>query len=118
MKQFLRIALALLVLLPTAAAVHFYRQAQRPAAPPVAPPEERLWTCPMHPQYVSDRPGECPLCGMTLVPRQAAEPAASGPPGYAPITVDAQRQRLIGMREVLVRRAPLAGMLRTAGRVA
>lgn len=24
--------------------------------------------CPMHPTYVSNQPGECPICGMTLVP--------------------------------------------------
>lgn len=24
--------------------------------------------CPMHPAYVSDRPGDCPICGMRLVP--------------------------------------------------
>jgi len=24
--------------------------------------------CPMHPTYVSDRPGDCPICGMRLVP--------------------------------------------------
>lgn len=26
------------------------------------------YTCPMHPQILQDRPGRCPLCGMTLVP--------------------------------------------------
>ncbi len=26
------------------------------------------YTCPMHPQIVQDKPGKCPLCGMTLVP--------------------------------------------------
>lgn len=26
------------------------------------------YTCPMHPQIVQDGPGNCPLCGMTLVP--------------------------------------------------
>ncbi len=26
------------------------------------------YTCPMHPQIISDIPGKCPLCGMTLVP--------------------------------------------------
>ena len=26
------------------------------------------FTCPMHPQIITDQPGKCPLCGMTLVP--------------------------------------------------
>jgi Cu(I)/Ag(I) efflux system membrane fusion protein len=26
--------------------------------------------CPMHPQIVQDGPGDCPICGMTLVPKQ------------------------------------------------
>ncbi|MEO8450908.1 MAG: copper-translocating P-type ATPase [Gemmatimonadota bacterium] len=29
------------------------------------------WTCPMHPEIVRDRPGECPICGMALEPRVA-----------------------------------------------
>ena len=28
--------------------------------------------CPMHPTYVSDRPGQCPICKMDLVPTQPA----------------------------------------------
>ena len=28
--------------------------------------------CPMHPTYVSNQPGDCPICGMTLVPIDAA----------------------------------------------
>jgi len=28
----------------------------------------RLWTCGMHPQVIEEEPGQCPICGMNLVP--------------------------------------------------
>ncbi|HUX95805.1 MAG TPA: copper-translocating P-type ATPase [Bacteroidales bacterium] len=31
------------------------------------------YTCPMHPEIRSDKPGSCPKCGMTLVPEKGAE---------------------------------------------
>jgi Cu+-exporting ATPase len=30
------------------------------------------YTCPMHPEVVRDARGDCPLCGMALVPVGAA----------------------------------------------
>ncbi|MBN1596855.1 MAG: efflux RND transporter periplasmic adaptor subunit [Bacteroidales bacterium] len=30
--------------------------------------EETIWTCSMHPQIRKDEPGECPICGMDLIP--------------------------------------------------
>jgi len=35
---------------------------------PVRPTEKTLYTCSMHPQVVQDHPGDCPICGMKLVP--------------------------------------------------
>lgn len=34
------------------------------------------YTCPMHPFIVSERPGACPICGMTLVPQASTASAA------------------------------------------
>lgn len=30
--------------------------------------EQQIYTCPMHPEVVQDKPGMCPECGMNLVP--------------------------------------------------
>ena len=30
-----------------------------------------VYYCPMHPTYTSDRPGDCPICGMKLVKKEA-----------------------------------------------
>ncbi len=30
--------------------------------------ENQLWTCGMHPEVIVDEPGQCPKCGMNLVP--------------------------------------------------
>jgi len=40
------------------------------AAPAAALPAAQ-YTCPMHPEVISDRPGSCPKCGMALEPRAA-----------------------------------------------
>ena len=29
--------------------------------------QKQLYTCPMHPQIISDHPGQCPICGMDLI---------------------------------------------------
>ncbi len=31
---------------------------------------QEQWTCPMHPEIITDKPGACPICGMDLVPLQ------------------------------------------------
>ncbi|MBX3744206.1 MAG: efflux RND transporter periplasmic adaptor subunit [Verrucomicrobiae bacterium] len=38
---------------------------------------KQKYHCPMHPTYVSDRPGDCPICNMKLVPIKGDKPAAA-----------------------------------------
>jgi hypothetical protein len=30
----------------------------------------KVYTCPMHPEVISNKPGKCPKCGMTLVEKR------------------------------------------------
>ncbi|WP_242203737.1 efflux RND transporter periplasmic adaptor subunit [Aestuariivivens insulae] len=32
---------------------------------------KQLWTCSMHPQIMQPEPGDCPICGMDLIPAEA-----------------------------------------------
>ena len=61
--------------------LHAYAGPRLGGAVPVAQKGAR-YMCPMHPQIVSDRPGECPICHMTLVvaPETAAPAASAAPP--------------------------------------
>ena len=40
------------------------------------------YTCPMHPEVVSDQPGHCPDCGMKLLPAQLVAEAGGGHEGH------------------------------------
>lgn len=87
------------------------------------------YRCPMHPSYTSDRPGECPICGMTLelIPRESADAhaghggsgvAAGGVPGLAPVQISPERIQLIGVRTARVTRRALGSRLDLVGFVA
>lgn len=61
------------------------------AAPPEVA-EGTIWTCPMHPEIRSDKPGSCPICGMALEPLVVT--ADSGPSREL---VDMMRRFWIGL---------------------
>ena len=89
--------------------------------------------CPMHPTMVSDRPGDCPICGMRMVPIEESEGAPhDAAPGAAEeiavggtavidgriaVKVSAQKRQLIGVRTAAVERGPFIRVIRTVGRV-
>ena len=35
--------------------------------------EKSIYYCPMHPTYISDRPGDCPICNMKLVKKEQSK---------------------------------------------
>jgi membrane fusion protein, copper/silver efflux system len=79
------------------------------------------YTCPMHPDYHSDHPGTCPICGMALTEDRAegktgGDAAARALPSGA-VHVTAERQQAIGIRLGAVRRMAATRRLRTTGRV-
>lgn len=76
-----------------------------------------VWTCPMHPRIRSDKPGECPICHMDLVPVDAAGAGAepSKIPGYSKVTITPERQELIGVRIGEVKRDKLLMSIRAVG---
>ncbi len=57
--------------------------------------QQQQYHCPMHPTYVTDRPGDCPICGMKLVPIGPKEPKVpagpSAPAGAATAAAGARR---------------------------
>jgi membrane fusion protein, copper/silver efflux system len=42
----------------------------------------QLWTCSMHPQVKLSEPGDCPLCGMDLIPVSTSSSSSSNPMAY------------------------------------
>jgi Cu+-exporting ATPase len=62
------------------------------AAPAPAEGDERIYTCPMHPEVRQKGPGSCPICGMALEPEVAT--AEAGP---NPELVDMTRRFWVGL---------------------
>jgi RND family efflux transporter MFP subunit len=102
-----------------------------------------VYYCPMHKDYHSDKPGNCPICNMKLVKLEGpAAPAGDGnkmggmamanagpapgsavPPGPAAgpqdgaIFVAPEKQQLIGMRSVVAEMGTLTKDIRIVGKV-
>jgi multidrug efflux pump subunit AcrA (membrane-fusion protein) len=75
------------------------------------------YDCPMHPSYVSDKPGECPICGMMLVAAARADETRFEVNGRAAVPLSPDARRMLGVRTDAVRRLHLFRSIRTAGRV-
>lgn len=79
MKTLIKITLALLGI--GALAVFGLSWAQRGATGHQHSEPKQLYTCGMHPQVIQDKPGDCPICGMTLQPIRKQPAETSGEAG-------------------------------------
>ena len=80
-----------------------------------------VYTCPMHPDYRSDHPGDCPICGMRLKADRGSGTGGGAAARAFPdgaVHVSAERQQAIGVRLGVVSRVAGTRLLRTTGRVA
>jgi len=79
------------------------------------------YQCPMHPQIIRDKPGDCPICGMHLQAVDMDEHQDPGAPGAVPgkgaFELSEARQQMIGVRVAVAKTQALSKTLRLAGRV-
>jgi len=67
--------------------------------------DTQYWTCPMHPQVVLNHPGNCPICGMTLV--KLAAKSGDKHADHASVSVDPATAEAIGVALTAVRQGKL-----------
>jgi Cu(I)/Ag(I) efflux system membrane fusion protein len=75
---------------------------------------ETVWTCSMHPQVRKNEPGNCPICGMDLIPLENEQAQELDPMA---ISMSPIAMQLAGVRTAVVRTAAPIKNLRLNGKV-
>ncbi len=78
---------------------------------------QTLYTCPMHPQIVQESPGQCPICGMDLVPQKTPDHSEEGDSKQDAVRVDPVTVQNMGVRVDTVKRGIVYRHVRTFGRI-
>jgi Cu(I)/Ag(I) efflux system membrane fusion protein len=120
MKRIIAI-IALAVLLAAGSFAGGTWWAERSGAARASAHAATVYTCPMHQDYRSDHPGDCPMCGMRLKAVRAdgatGGDAAARTLPHGAVQVSPERQQAIGIRLGVVSRSAGTRLLRTSGRV-
>jgi len=94
-----------------------------------------IYTCPMHHQIIRDSPGDCPICGMTLVKKEVGTSAAPAKgmgmknmpstPGTTPaekslktVTLDPRERMLANVATTQAREESISQEVDTVGKIA
>jgi len=80
------IVTALVILTAGTALVTGCSKSERHSSAPTLQQSDVKYHCAMHPGVVSDRPGDCPICGMRLVPIGSDRPEAATSTAAEPAT--------------------------------
>lgn len=73
------------------------------------------WTCSMHPQIKQDAPGQCPICGMDLIPLQSLSGDAEAP--FDGVTMTPSALKLAQVETETVTRGQPVGTLYMQGKI-
>lgn len=85
------------------------------------------WTCPMHPQILTNAPGQCPICHMDLVKKNISKSTTDSsttnsntnmPHNHTTIELTKEKQQLIGVKSSITQKKELFKTIEVAGRVA
>ena len=87
------------------------------AEPPTRAAAHTLYHCAMHPQIISDKPGECPICHMRLIPIEN-DTSQSMVPGQATIHISPGIDQQIGVTVATAEMRDLSVSIRAAAKVA
>lgn len=73
-----------------------------------------VWTCSMHPQIHLPNPGQCPICGMNLIPLESGKDDEGGP---REMSVSENSARLMEIETVPVERRFVTANVRMVGKI-
>ena len=79
---------------------------------------ESYYTCPMHPSVISDQPGACPVCNMSLIKVEKKESEHKGNSKGNFISIDPHKQELAGIKTDSVKYRDIVSVSNVIGTIA